>query len=131
MDQQANRQREDRAGLSQHPFRIRTFPRTSAQRRVFEVVEAAFDLDRRDLRKVTRGRCEIALARQTGMYLARVVLGMTLSQAACLFGRDRTTASHACRVIEDLRDEPAFDALLTAMEAFVLRPDGMDREASR
>jgi chromosomal replication initiation ATPase DnaA len=57
------------------------------------------------------------------MYLARVVLGMTLLGAGHLFGRDRTTASHACRLIEDLRDDPGFDALLQAMEAFLMRAD--------
>lgn len=57
------------------------------------------------------------LGRQSGMYLARVSLGLTLSRAASLFGRDRTTAAYACRVIEDRRDDPGFDALLVAIEA--------------
>jgi chromosomal replication initiation ATPase DnaA len=131
MDQQAIEGREGRAGLARRAFRMRDVPRTPAERRVFEAVEAAFDIGRRDLRAATRGRCEISFARQTGMYLARVVLGMTLLQAARLFGRDRTTASHACRVIEDLRDDPAFDALLSAMEAFVLQPESADGRASR
>lgn len=50
------------------------------------------------------------------MYLARVSLGLTLSDAAHLFGRDRTTAAYACRVIEDKRDDAAFDAKLAAIE---------------
>ena len=81
-----------------------------------------FDVGRDDLRAATRGRCQIAFARQTGMYLARVALGMTLFDAGHLFGRDRTTASHACRLIEDLRDDPSLDALLQAMEAYVVSP---------
>lgn len=93
--------------------------RTIGEKRVFQAVETAFAVGRNDLCAVTRGRCRVAFARQTGMYLARVALGMTLSDAGFLFGRDRTTVSHACRLVEDLRDDPGFDALLEAMEAFV------------
>lgn len=96
---------------------------TPSQTRLFQAVENVFGVGRDDLRAETRGRHKVALARQAGMYLARVALGMTLSSAALLFGRDRTTASYACRVIEDLRDDPGFDALLHAMEAFVMHPD--------
>jgi chromosomal replication initiation ATPase DnaA len=63
------------------------------------------------------------------MYLARVALGLTFSDAGLLFGRDRTTVSHACRRVENLRDDAGFDALLDTMETFVLRPD--TRGASR
>lgn len=105
--------------------------RTGAQSRLFEAVEAAFDIAQTDLRASTRGRYEVAFARQTGMYLARVALGMTLSAAGDLFGRDRTTASHACRIVEDERDDPGFDALLHAMERFVLQPDARDGNTRR
>jgi hypothetical protein len=96
---------------------------TPSQTRLFQAVENVFGVGRDELRAATRGRHNVAVARQTGMYLARVALGMTLSNAGLWFGRDRTTASHACRVIEDLRDDPGFDALLHAMEAFVVRPE--------
>jgi hypothetical protein len=96
---------------------------TPGQRRVCQAIEAAFAVGREELCATTRGRCNIALARQTGMYLARVALGMTLSDAGLMFGRDRTTAAHACRLLEDLRDDPSFDALLEAMEAFVLNSE--------
>jgi chromosomal replication initiation ATPase DnaA len=94
---------------------------TTGQARLFQAVQTVFAVGPDDLCAATRGRCKIAFARQTGMYLARVALGMTLLRAGHLFGRDRTTASHACRVVEDLRDDPDFDALLHAMEAFVVR----------
>jgi hypothetical protein len=35
------------------------------------------------------------------------------------FGRNRTTASHAVQRLEDLRDQPGFDAALEALEACV------------
>lgn len=96
---------------------------TPSQTRLFQAVENGFGIRGDELRAATRGRHDVAVARQTGMYLARVALGMTLANAGLLFGRDRTTASHACRVIEDRRDDPSFDALLQKMEAFVVHPE--------
>jgi chromosomal replication initiation ATPase DnaA len=64
----------------------------------------------------SRGRANAALARQLAMYLVHVTLGETLSRVGEAFGRDRTTVSHACGLIEDMRDDPAFDAELTELE---------------
>lgn len=79
-------------------------------------VADAFDVAPGDLRSPTRGRQELALARQSAIYLARMVFGMTLSDAGGLFNRDRTTAAHACRLVEDRRDDPLFDRLLADLE---------------
>jgi len=93
----------------------RTLPR-HPQRRLPGMVAEAFGIRRDDLAAASRGCAKVALARQAAMYLARVALGLTLAEAAHLFGRDRTTAAHACRVIEDKRDDAAFDAKLSAIE---------------
>ncbi len=85
------------------------------------LVAEAFGLPTGELSGPTRGCAKVALARQTAMYLARVCLGFTLSEAAALYGRDRTTAAHACRVVEDLRDDPQFDAKLTSIEGQLSR----------
>lgn len=79
-------------------------------------VAAAFNVPIGDLCRPTRGRRHVARARQSGIYLARVVFGATLAKAGGAFGRDRTTAAHACQVVEKLRDNPRFDRLLTALE---------------
>jgi chromosomal replication initiation ATPase DnaA len=50
------------------------------------------------------------------MYLAHVVLGLNYSATGLLFSRDRTTAAHACQVVEDRRDDPAIDRLLQQLE---------------
>ena len=65
-----------------------------------------------------RSRCrkQTALARQLAMYLAHVVLGRSLTEIGNAFGRDRTTVSHACALIEDMRDDPAFDEEVSAFE---------------
>jgi hypothetical protein len=122
MDQQAIDGIGPPIGLQRRSRRRPDHRWTPSQARLFQAVEAVFDVRRDDLRAATRGRYRVAVARQTGMYLARVALGMTLSGAGLLFARDRTTASHACRTIEDLRDDSGFDALLQAMEAFVVHP---------
>ena len=65
-----------------------------------------------------RSRCRkrTALARQLAMYLAHVVLGRSLTEIGEAFGRDRTTVSHACARIEDMRDDRAFDEEVSAFE---------------
>lgn len=63
-----------------------------------------------------RGRLPIARARQLAMYLSHVVLRRTLLEIGEAFGRDRTTVSYACALIEDLRDDPRFDDEVTALE---------------
>jgi chromosomal replication initiation ATPase DnaA len=50
------------------------------------------------------------------MYLAHVSFGLSYSEIGRAFGRDRTTAAHACQLIEDRRDDPAVDAVLGALE---------------
>ena len=61
-------------------------------------------------------RAEIAAGRQLAMYLAHVMLGLRYSEIGRLFRRDRTTAAHACQLVEDRRDDPAIDRLLQTLE---------------
>lgn len=77
----------------------------------------------------TRGPAAVALARQTAMYLAHVALGQNFSAIGRAFGRDRTTAAHACRIIEETRDDPATDARLGALERALVagREPAVDR----
>lgn len=74
----------------------------------------------------TRGRRRVAETRQLAMYLVHVALGRSLGDVALIFGRDRTTVSHACGTIEDRRDDKRFDAyvggLEMAIEAALLTP---------
>lgn len=58
----------------------------------------------------------VARARHVAIYLAHVAFGVSLGAAAAAFGRDRKTVAYACRVIEDARDAPAFDAALAGLE---------------
>jgi chromosomal replication initiation ATPase DnaA len=64
----------------------------------------------------SRRSAPVALARQIAMYLARVVHGLSFRDIALAFGRDPRTVVHACRRIEERRDDPLFDAFLARLE---------------
>jgi len=54
--------------------------------------------------------------RQISMYVCHVALRMSFSDIGAAFGRDRTTVGHACHVVEDRRDDLAFDEFVSAIE---------------
>ena len=61
-------------------------------------------------------KSDVAFARQLAMYLCHVSANMSLREISSLFGRDRTTVSHACHAIEDRRDCPTFDRQIDFLE---------------
>ena len=83
---------------------------------VESVIAAAFAVPAQQLRTGSRGAAPIAFARQSAMYLAHVALGLSYTDVGRTFGRDRTTAAHACRRVEDRREDPRIDAMLAALE---------------
>ena len=64
-----------------------------------------------------RCRRPIARARQLAMYLMHVILQRDYAEVGRFFHRDRTTVSYACALIEDLREDRAFDAEVCRLEA--------------
>jgi len=84
---------------------------------VTSMVAMATGIPAREIASPTRARAPAARARQMAGYLAYVGYAWPMSRVAAAFGRDRTTASHACHRIEDLRDDADFDARITAMES--------------
>lgn len=66
-----------------------------------------------------RGRSDEARSRQITMYLLHTSLSLTYSEIACALGRDRTTVSHACRLVEDGRDNGALNAMLCELEGIL------------
>ncbi len=82
-------------------------------------VAGAFAVPAAALAAPRRGRARIAFARQVAMYLAHVGWGLSLTEVGRLFSRDRTTVAHACRTIEDRRDDALLDRVLTLLEAVV------------
>jgi len=85
-------------------------------RRLESLTAAAFAVPVDEVRAPSRRARPVAFARQSAMYLAHVMLGLSYSTTGRLFDRDRTTAAHACRLVEDRRDDPAVDQVLLALE---------------
>jgi Bacterial dnaA protein helix-turn-helix len=81
---------------------------------------AVFDVSPAALQARSRGAAPVAFARQIAIYLAHVVFGLNYRDAGRLFHRDRTTAAHACRLVEDRRDDPVIDDRLDLLEAMCL-----------
>jgi chromosomal replication initiation ATPase DnaA len=88
-------------------------------------VAADFNLDAAALTAATRGPPRVAFARQVAMYLAHVGFALSFEGIGRCFGRDRTTVAHACRVVEDSRDDIWLDCRLATLER-VCRADIAD-----
>ena len=88
------------------------------------LVAAAFAVPASELRAATRRAPATAFARQGAMYLAHVAAGLTFTEIGRAFGRDRTTAAHACSVIEERRENPRVDALFCVLEVACARHIG-------
>lgn len=95
--------------------------RLTALARLIEAASsAATGIPAAQLRERLRGSRAAAHARQTAMYLAHVVFGLSFTRVGICFGRDRTTVRHACALIENRRDDPGEDLALSALEAGLL-----------
>jgi chromosomal replication initiation ATPase DnaA len=86
-------------------------------RLIGRLVANALGVTARELRGPSRGQASVAFARQAAMYVGHVVFGLSLTRLGRGFGRDRTTARHACRIIEERRDDPAVDQFFGMLEA--------------
>ncbi|MEL7127957.1 MAG: helix-turn-helix domain-containing protein [Pseudomonadota bacterium] len=75
--------------------------------------------------KPKRGKAETAMARQVAMYSVYVGFGLSLARVAAAFNRDRSTVAHACRRIEDRRDDGLFDAWLASFEDTLVQADAL------
>jgi chromosomal replication initiation ATPase DnaA len=85
------------------------------------LVASALGVSLSEMGGASRGRAPVATARQTAMYLAHVSLGMSLARIGACFRRDRTTVAHACRRIEDRREDATFGRILDCLEAAIDR----------
>lgn len=74
-------------------------------------------------RKRRRSLCHV---RQIAMYVCHVVLQVSLTDIGLAYGRDRTTVGHACRVIEDRRDDQGYDDFVSAVERVVAAAFGVE-----
>ena len=90
--------------------------KTRRARIACEAVAVACAVPVAELMAASRRAPRIAWARQVAMYLAHITFGISLADVGREFGRDRTTVAHACRVVEQRRDDPNLDNALTRLE---------------
>ncbi|MFL5238020.1 MAG: helix-turn-helix domain-containing protein [Rhizomicrobium sp.] len=86
------------------------------------VAAHAYGLSLRDMERRNR---DAGRARQVAMYLAHVVLRLGLRETARGFGRNHMAVAHACRRIEEAREDPAFDRTVEWLETLVRRAAGV------
>ena len=120
---EAVRRDEEAVGTATNEGQVLAFDRTrgrdDAAARLVALVAADRQVPTILLLHPSRCGAAVAEARQLSMYLMHVVLGRTYAQVGGFFGRDRTTVSHACAHIEDLRDSPQFEAEVSQLEAAI------------
>lgn len=85
-------------------------------REAMEVAAGACGVSIAEIAARGRSRAAVAHARQIAIYLAHVVGQMSLTELSLIFERDRTTAAHACHVIEDRREGAMFDRQIEQLE---------------
>lgn len=86
---------------------------------VIDIVCAFFQVPTRELRRRGRSSLEIAQIRQIAMYVAHVILRLTMKQVGVGFSRDRTTVLHACHIVEDMRDDEELERIVGHVERIV------------
>ena len=92
-------------------------PELSALSLVDELVARTYRMPITALHAGTRCRKSVAFARQVAMYLSHVCLSYPLKDIADHYRRDRTTVAHACRVVEDRREEEEIELLINSLES--------------
>lgn len=95
---------------------------------LIDVSAALFNVSSKELRSTRRTALNVSRVRQIAMYVGHVVLGLSMYEVGRGFSRDRTTVTHSCHLVEDMRDDVEFDQVVAMVErvvaaAFRNRPD--------
>ena len=91
---------------------------------MIDVTAALFNVSSKEIRKPGRSSLGVSRVRQVAMYVAHVVLRLSMNDIGRAFGRDRTTVLYACHLVEDLRDDTDFDRIITMTERVALAAFG-------
>ena len=83
---------------------------------LIDLLVTMFGVSGAELRSPLRCRREVARVRQIGMYVAHTAFGLAMREVAAGCARDRTTVMHACHLVEDMRDDTEFDAIVSTFE---------------
>lgn len=87
-----------------------------AARFVNQMIAAAYEISGERLLRRDRGVIKVNRPRQISMYLMNTALSLKFTEIAEFYDKDRTTVSHACRVIEEMRDNVEFDMRILEFE---------------
>lgn len=79
-------------------------------------VSLEFSVPEKSILSDQKGTSEVSYSRQIAMYLMHCIFGITKSRIGEVFGRHFSTVSHACKVIEEQRDDPVLDDKLINLE---------------
>ncbi|WEK52540.1 MAG: helix-turn-helix domain-containing protein [Candidatus Kaistia colombiensis] len=96
--------------------RLRHARDDGTKRMLVSLVGSALAVDADRLCGAGRGTAQEAHARQVAVYIAHIALGLSYTEAGRLFGRDRTTAAHACRRVEEQRESERIDQFVDRLE---------------
>lgn len=66
-----------------------------------------------------RGSANMVLVRQVALYLFQTQYAGATAVTARTYGRDPKTVSHACQVIERIREDTVFDEKVSRLERFL------------
>lgn len=83
---------------------------------VSSLVGLAFDVPATEM-FAERSSNAATRARQIAMYLVHIAFAWSTERVGAAFRRAPSTVAHACRRVEQLRDDPALDDQLSALEA--------------
>ena len=86
---------------------------------LFVLLSDFFQVPIEELRSTQRGSSHVARIRQFGMYIAHTMFGLSMSEVAHAFNRERTTIKHACHLIEDMREDTSFDRSVSSFEYLI------------
>lgn len=112
----------DRGAITGRPYEPLSASGSALERKMemcecmIDIVAALFNVSGKELRSPGRSALGISRVRHIAMYVTHVVLGLTMNEVGRGFARDRTTVLHACHLVEDMRDDPDFDAIVLMTE---------------
>lgn len=83
---------------------------------ILDLVSDACGVSRAAMLGAAYGTREVSAARHLAMYLMNVMLGWKMEAVGLVFRRGRLTVRYACACVEDRRDAPEFEALVSSLE---------------
>jgi chromosomal replication initiation ATPase DnaA len=84
---------------------------------LIDILAALFNVSSKEMRRPGRSSMTVARVRQVAMYVAHVVFQLPMGEIARCFARERTTVLYAIHLVEDMRDDLDFDAVIAMVES--------------